>query len=60
VAAKRLKVEGSGDAVPVASNATAAGRAKNRRVDIVVTQGAKCWAARSSWSATRPPMAASY
>ena len=39
VALSRLKVEGSGDTVPVASNATAAGRARNRRVDIVVTQG---------------------
>lgn len=39
VAATRLQVEGRGDAQPVASNTTAAGRARNRRVDIVVTQG---------------------
>ena len=41
VAVNRLKVEGSGDTVPVTSNSTAAGRARNRRVDIVVTQGAR-------------------
>ena len=35
----RLKVEGRGDTVPLADNATPAGRSKNRRVDIVVTQG---------------------
>lgn len=39
VAPGRLKVEGRGDMQPVASNATAAGRARNRRIDIVVTQG---------------------
>ncbi|MCL2430392.1 MAG: type VI secretion system protein TssL, long form [Alphaproteobacteria bacterium] len=37
--AERLTVEGKGDTQPLASNATAAGRARNRRVDIVVTQG---------------------
>ncbi|WP_239467043.1 type VI secretion system protein TssL, long form [Rhodoferax koreensis] len=41
VAPERLKVEGRGDAQPVASNATAAGRARNRRVDIVVMQGSQ-------------------
>lgn len=41
VLASRLKVEGRGDAAPLADNATAAGRAKNRRVDIVVTQGTR-------------------
>ena len=41
VAAARLKVEGRGDTVPIADNATPAGRSKNRRVDIVVTQGGK-------------------
>ena len=37
----RLKVEGRGDTVPLADNATPAGRSRNRRVDIVVTQGGK-------------------
>lgn len=37
----RLKVEGRGDTAPLADNATAAGRARNRRVDIVVTQGTR-------------------
>lgn len=35
----RLQIRGRGDTAPVADNATAAGRARNRRVDIVVTQG---------------------
>jgi len=35
----RLQIRGRGDGAPVADNATAAGRARNRRVDIVVTQG---------------------
>lgn len=39
VALDRLVVEGRGDSQPMADNATAAGRARNRRVDIVVTQG---------------------
>jgi len=39
VALDRLVVEGRGDTQPMADNATAAGRARNRRVDIVVTQG---------------------
>lgn len=39
VVPSRLKVEGLGDTVPLSENKTAAGRAKNRRVDIVVTQG---------------------
>jgi type VI secretion system protein ImpK len=41
VSASRLKVEGRGDTAPVADNATAAGRARNRRVDIVVAQGTR-------------------
>jgi type VI secretion system protein ImpK len=32
----RLKVEGKGDASPIASNATAEGRSRNRRVDISI------------------------
>ena len=39
VAPARLKVEGRGDTQPLVDNATPAGRSKNRRVDIVVTQG---------------------
>jgi type VI secretion system protein ImpK len=39
VVASRIRTEGRGDTVPLADSATAAGRAKNRRVDIVVTQG---------------------
>lgn len=39
VALDRLVVEGRGDTQPMADNATAPGRARNRRVDIVVTQG---------------------
>ncbi|SCX68205.1 type VI secretion system protein ImpK [Variovorax sp. EL159] len=35
----RVRTEGRGDTVPIADSATAAGRARNRRVDIVVTQG---------------------
>src|SRR5690606_17536515 len=33
---ERLKIEGKGDAVPVASNQTAEGRARNRRVEISI------------------------
>jgi chemotaxis protein MotB len=36
VAAKRLSATGYGDVNPIASNATPAGRAANRRVDIVI------------------------
>jgi type VI secretion system protein ImpK len=39
VVATRVQTEGRGDTAPVADNAAAAGRARNRRVDIVVTQG---------------------
>lgn len=39
VVLSRLKIDGRGDTVPVADNATFAGRARNRRIDIVVTQG---------------------
>jgi type VI secretion system protein ImpK len=38
VVASRLRTEGRGDTAPIADSATASGRAKNRRVDIVVTQ----------------------
>jgi type VI secretion system protein ImpK len=39
VVATRIRTEGRGDTAPIADSATAAGRARNRRVDIVVTQG---------------------
>lgn len=35
VAANRLKADGKGETVPIADNATLAGRARNRRVDLV-------------------------
>ncbi len=37
VVASRIRTEGRGDTVPIADSATTAGRARNRRVDIVVT-----------------------
>jgi len=40
VAKGRLEAVGKGDSEPLADNATPAGRAKNRRVEIVVTQSA--------------------
>jgi len=40
VATNRLEIIGRGDAKPLAKNTTAAGRAKNRRVEITVTQRA--------------------
>jgi len=39
VAAERLQVLGQGDTQPVADSTTAAGRARNRRVEVVVMQG---------------------
>ncbi len=39
VAADRMQTVGYGETHPVASNATAEGRQKNRRVDIVIIQG---------------------
>ncbi len=39
VVASRLQTDGRGDTVPMSDSATAAGRSRNRRVDIVVTQG---------------------
>jgi OOP family OmpA-OmpF porin len=38
VAANRLTAKGYGEADPMASNATAEGRAKNRRVELRITQ----------------------
>lgn len=39
IAARRLSYEGRGDTTPVADNGTAAGRAKNRRVEIFIREG---------------------
>jgi type VI secretion system protein ImpK len=39
VVASRIRTEGRGDTMPMVDSATAAGRARNRRVDIVVIQG---------------------
>lgn len=41
VAAGRLHAMGKGDTEPLASNSTMAGRARNRRVEIIVTYGAR-------------------
>ncbi len=38
---KRFAIEGFADAKPLDSNKTAAGRAKNRRVEIIITKGKK-------------------
>jgi chemotaxis protein MotB len=39
IAAKRLSFEGQGEVNPVSDNATPAGRAKNRRVEIFIREG---------------------
>ena len=36
VSRNRISAQGQGETVPLADNATASGRAKNRRVEIVV------------------------
>lgn len=55
VAAGRIEIRGQGDSVPVADNATAAGRAKNRRVEIEVMAAASRLAAASSALAASAP-----
>jgi type VI secretion system protein ImpK len=52
--ASRIRTEGRGDTMPVADSATAAGRARNRRVDIVVTQGDGNNAARTTSPSAAP------
>ncbi|WP_280816448.1 type VI secretion system protein TssL, long form [Variovorax sp. TBS-050B] len=60
VAVARLKVEGRGATMPIADNATAAGRSRNRRVEIVVIQnGAAAYSATVSAPAAAPPDAKS-
>jgi OOP family OmpA-OmpF porin len=39
VAAKRMTDEGYGSRIPVADNGTPEGRAKNRRVEIILAEG---------------------
>ena len=41
ISADRLQTKGAGAAEPVTSNATAEGRAANRRVDFLITQGTR-------------------
>ncbi|HZK11611.1 MAG TPA: OmpA family protein [Atribacterota bacterium] len=38
ISSSRLSVEGFGESMPVASNATAIGKAQNRRVELVVKE----------------------
>jgi chemotaxis protein MotB len=57
IPASRLQAAGFGDSVPIASNDTAAGRARNRRVAILVlrTQGAPDGSPASAAGATANP-----
>ncbi|MGM3099360.1 OmpA family protein, partial [Bacillus cereus group sp. BC327] len=41
VASKRISIDGRGEQEPIADNATAAGRAKNRRVEIFVAEATR-------------------
>lgn len=54
VVATRIQTEGRGDTAPIADSGTAAGRARNRRVDIVVTQGDGGGAVRQAFTVTAP------
>lgn len=55
VAAQRLHASGQGARVPVATNATATGRAANTRIDIVVTRAAARTDAPPTFSPQDPP-----
>ena len=55
VAAGRIDMRGQGDTAPIADNATAAGRAKNRRVEISITTLTSPIAIQSSATAPSAP-----
>lgn len=57
VVPSRIQTEGRGATVPIADSATAAGRARNRRVDIMVTQGTGVSANVSAGPVKQPAVA---
>lgn len=57
VVPSRIQTEGRGATVPIADSTTAAGRARNRRVDIMVTQGAGVSANASAGPVKQPAVA---
>ncbi len=58
VESARIRVEGRGDSQPVADNATPSGRAKNRRVDIVVDEVRVPTATAPATDAAQTPVSA--
>lgn len=57
VVPSRIQTEGRGATVPIADSTTAAGRARNRRVDIMVTQGTGVSANASAGPVKQPAVA---
>jgi len=57
VVPSRIQTEGRGATVPIADSTTAAGRARNRRVDIMVTQGTGASANASAGPVKQPAVA---
>lgn len=55
VAAGRIEIRGAGDSVPIADNVTAAGRARNRRVEIHVSAAPVAATARAGVIASAQP-----